>query len=241
MRCIGRRDSAICMDMTIEEDMPPQYFNYVQGQYYILLENQALSCPPADNYYGGNDCWTTPESTLENPYREPSSANEANRMFLSSKYQAHSPDVLTMTTRKPCRTILGTTSSSIIPHKQPYRQHKAPITPDHSLSTRTLGTTSRNQVSRPSKNACPPTCRHSNPFPQTQRINPSCLLPGRRDKTAKVRREPEPRPNLFDAFIPGPPHNREKRRWQTTTASQCRTADVGLADRVAGLSRLAIL
>lgn len=52
---LGRRDSAICMDMTIEEDMPPQYFDYVQGQYHMPLENQAVSCLPADNYYGGND------------------------------------------------------------------------------------------------------------------------------------------------------------------------------------------
>lgn len=58
---LGRRDSAICMDMTIEEDMPPQYFDYVQGQYHMPLENQAVSYPPVDNYYGGNDCWTTPE------------------------------------------------------------------------------------------------------------------------------------------------------------------------------------
>lgn len=91
-----KRDSGICMEMTIEEDVPPQYFDYMQGQYHVQLENQSVSYPypPTDNYYGGNDCWTTPESTLEAPYREASSPNEAYQRFLASKYQTHSPDVL---------------------------------------------------------------------------------------------------------------------------------------------------
>jgi len=89
-----RRDSGISMTMTIEEDVPAEYFEYqVQGQYHMPLENQAWSCPPADNYYSGNAHRTAPDSTSLDQYREANSPNEAYRIFLESRRQTHSPDV----------------------------------------------------------------------------------------------------------------------------------------------------
>lgn len=54
-----RRDSGICMEMTVEEDVAPQHFDYMQGQYHVPLENQAWSCAPWTT--PDSDCWTTAE------------------------------------------------------------------------------------------------------------------------------------------------------------------------------------